>query len=468
MTPDSAIVAYLGVRVFYLSKTLLLAMGLLISETCLSSEAQVSESDEKQVDEEATDSPWQMKARKLKRYFNGSPESEEDENDDTTATHPESKNIYDKDTSIVDEKSQGWRKDLSEKGLDFSVLYKGEWSRVVKGGLERKNSFLGNLDLKLTLDGDKMGLSDTQVFAYALFDHGQHPSEAAGTAYGVSNLEVADRIFKLYELWVQHELFDKRLSVLLGIHDLNSEFYVTDSSGLFFNPTFGIGNEFAQTGVNGPSIFPNASPSIRLRYTPSKRFYFMAAAFNGEAGDTRAPKSSRYRINKKDGALVIYEAAYLPLSDEGETKYAVGTWSYTKKFELEAHPGETGYNQGSYLLVNQKISDSLSSFLRYGFAEEDLNEVLSNGSVGFVWKGFGESRPEDLLGLAFSTLDKSEHVRTADDEHAPATSFVEFTYKIDFGSGIAFQPNVQYFDYPANDKSPRSTTTLGARIELGF
>lgn len=53
---------------------------------------------------------------------------------------------------------------------------------------------------------------------------------------------------KLFQAWLQQTFLDERASVLAGLYDLNSEFYVTDSASMFTHPTFGIGAEFAGTG----------------------------------------------------------------------------------------------------------------------------------------------------------------------------------------------------------------------------
>ena len=47
--------------------------------------------------------------------------------------------------------------------------------------------------------------------------------------------------------------------------NLNAEFYVNDSSAMFINSSFGMGQDFAQSGKNGPSIFPVTSTDVELR-----------------------------------------------------------------------------------------------------------------------------------------------------------------------------------------------------------
>ena len=70
---------------------------------------------------------------------------------------------------------------------------------------------------------------------------------------------------KLYEAWFEQTLFDDRLSFKAGLYDLNTEFDVVETAGLFINSSHGIGPDFSQSGVNGPSIFPTTSLGIRVK-----------------------------------------------------------------------------------------------------------------------------------------------------------------------------------------------------------
>jgi porin len=65
---------------------------------------------------------------------------------------------------------------------------------------------------------------------------------------------------------------------------LNSEFDAIESAKLFVNPSHGIGADFAQTGLNGPSIFPFAGLAVRLRAERGP-FSVQVAALDAVPGD---------------------------------------------------------------------------------------------------------------------------------------------------------------------------------------
>jgi porin len=103
--------------------------------------------------------------------------------------------------------------------------YDGEAVSDMSGGLRRGATYLGILNLHLTVDAQRLvGWPGATVFLYGLGIHGGHPSTFVGDAQGVSNIE-APAGWRLEEAWVQQNLFGHRFSVLFGQYDLNSEFY---------------------------------------------------------------------------------------------------------------------------------------------------------------------------------------------------------------------------------------------------
>ena len=137
------------------------------------------------------------------------------------------------------------------------------------GGVRRGGTYSSNLNLRLNVDGAVLfDWPDTTAYLDALWLQGGSPSSFIGDAQGVSSISAPNAV-KLYEAWVQKNFLDNRVSVLGGLYDLNSEFYRLQSAGLFFNSSFGIGPEFGQSGVEGPSIFPSTSVGMRVAFRPA-------------------------------------------------------------------------------------------------------------------------------------------------------------------------------------------------------
>ncbi len=376
----------------------------------------------------------------------------------------------------------GARKSLSDRGLDLSLVYKGEYTSVLSGGLRTGNEYLGNLDLRVSLDLDKsVGWKGGSLFLYGLGNHGGNPSKIVGDAQLTSNIETNADTFKLYEAWFQQFVYEERLSVLVGLHDLNSEFYVTDSSGMFLHSTFGVGLELSQTGVNGSSVFPATAPCLRLRAEPSKSFYLETALFNAHSGLVSEPHGTQVRMASGDGLLAITEAAYLRGKEDSQqlpAKYGLGYWTYTRTFDHWTSKPEgsadalQGISNGFYLLADQGITEWASVFFRYGVASTTVNRFGSSLATGFLLTGIIPHRSKDQFGFGIAQATQGNEYKdsqTAQDIAVlDSETTYELSYRINVIPGVAIQPDFQYVVHPSADPSIPNAKVGTLRFELSF
>jgi porin len=350
----------------------------------------------------------------------------------------------------------GVRQALLDRGLDLALVYKGELHRNSSGGVKKDQSYLANVDLKLAADGEKLvGWQGGHAFLYVIGDHGGRPSEYVGDANGTSNIEVATDAVKVYEAWLQQDFADGKASVLAGLHDLNSEFYACDSAGLFLNGVFGVGKELAQTGENGPSIFPNTATAVRLRVDPTPTFYTQIALFNGTAGDPEEPKHVlTWRRRTSDGALAIVEAGVRPGNGAKgalATKLAVGGWVYTKPLDrIDGAGADT--SSGGYLLADRAVTENVAVFAHYGVASATVNRFVRSVAAGTTLTGLLPTRDKDRLGLGYvESWDGSlyrDAQTAAGETTTPSERVFELIYRIELWHGVALMPDYQYVANP--------------------
>ena len=238
----------------------------------------------------------------------------------------------------------------SLRGIKPALVYSGAGFANLGGGIRSRGTYTGNMNLQLTVDGASLfGWKDTLFYFDGLWIHGGQPGNFTGDAQGVSNISAPSAI-KLYEAWVQKTFVDNQFSALAGLYDLNSEFYRLQSAGLFLNSSFGIGPEFAQSGVEGPSIFPSTSVGARFAYKPARGIVLRTAILDGVPIDR--PNGSRAIFKRGDGILIVSEADFLdrpPQSDRPlngrfrlgrqtmlppyDEKAAIGGWYYSAAFD---------------------------------------------------------------------------------------------------------------------------------------
>ncbi len=367
-------------------------------------------------------------------------------------------------------------------GLTISAVGKSEFWQVQKGGLNSEPHLLSNADLTMTADlSEFAGITGTELMIHALANNGECLSGSVGDAQMVSNIE-AYRTVKLYQLLIRHSIPSLGLSLLAGVYDLNSEFYVTPSSGIFLNGSHGIGIELGQTGLNGPSIFPNTALSVRLQYSPAEQFQFSAAVIDGHPGSADDCTAFDLTVNSSDGFFTIGEAALL---QDASSKYAVGFWYFTGTYaDVCAVDGLEEYterrdNAGFYILADKKVfsesgseTEGLSFFSRFGMTNHHINEIQFHFGGGFTYTGPFEGRSEDQIGyaVAFASYgsDFQKLNRFLSNPVASNETVHELTYRSQFTQWLAGQFDLQYIVHPSASLQIQDPIVAGFRAELSL
>lgn len=376
----------------------------------------------------------------------------------------------------------GVRGTLADRGVDMTLEYKGDVWRNMSGGIKRGNSYMDNLDVKFELDGEKLfGIRGNKSLVYFMNNNGgKTNARQVGSVQGIDNIEVAKNTPRLYEAWTEQSFFDEKLAVLVGIHDLNSEFLVTDMSANFIKPVMQIGQSVAQSGQNGPSIFPVASLAGRVKYAPTEETYFSAAAFDGVPGNPDHPYATRVDYEKGDGLLLIAEGGYVPKKegvDSEMTKLAVGAWRYTQSVDDLVDVDTFGnpvkrHQQGAYLLTScrffqNKEGQAIGGFFRATVADGDTAQTEWTYETGLVGNGWVREGSEIGLGLAQAHNAgkyKTSVAGVADDNEYS----MELYYRDTIYRGVTLQPDIQYIVNPGTDRVTKNVTVVGMRVDVNF
>lgn len=375
-----------------------------------------------------------------------------------------------------DDETPAWQLDL---------VYTGEFWRNTTGGLQEGGTYVDNLDLALTVDGGQaFGLDGLTLFAYGLYNNGNDlTGRYVGDVHVISNIETGVRATRLFELWADWTFgAADNHSVLFGLLDLNSEFDVIDSSGLFINGARGIGAEISQAGANGPSVFPFSSLSLRYRWQPTDQWAFQVVAMDGVPNDPDNPERSTLKLRSDEGALLVGEIHWY---GDFVRKAALGAWHFTADFEDVrvtdglGEPVERSGNGGFYGFADfnlyQEAGDpaqGLTGWVRYGVADDDVNPLESYGGLGVVYTGLIPGRPGDQLGLALSVARNGdpylEAAALGGDALDRNETNMELTYRGAVTDWLTLQPSLQYVRNPGNDPALDDAFVVGLRFEMGW
>jgi porin len=373
----------------------------------------------------------------------------------------------------------------SDKGYDWQFIYKLDLIRKISKP-NQENFGLDNLDIKLLLNGEKVfGIKGSSGLLYVLSNHGSKPAlRSDRIPHGLDNIETPynANTTKLYQAWIQREFFDSRLSVLAGLYDLNSEFYVNELAGIFLHPTFGIGAELAGTGLNGPSIFPTTSFAVRVKAQPVPGYFIQAVTLDAVPGDLNNAHGTHVQFNKGEGALNVVEGEIpLGMSDDlHDNKITLGVWRYTARFDdvLDVDGSNNPLQRlshGVYSTVEKVFmhdpvthEESLRGFLRMGKTEGDTSQFDRAWSTGLVFEGLLLGREHDVFGVAYAQERNSAKWRSASGNATPYEKSFEVGYRYIVTPHIVLQPFAQYLLDHSNDPTQNKSWWLGTRLEANF
>lgn len=346
--------------------------------------------------------------------------------------------------------------------VSLESVYTAEGWRLSADDLRAHTAYVDNLDLMASVDGETLfGVGGLQFFAYALYNNG-HTLDVE-TVQGLSNIESV-RALRLYEAWAQAAI-GPFASLRAGLYDLNSEFDAIDAAALFINPSHGIGPDFAQSGENGPSIFPSTSLAVRLQVELGQ-WQARVALLDAVPGDPNHPENTTVRWSSAEGFLYAAEVDY---SLNERVRTGLGVWQYSEPVDGDTNHGAYAFAEtGGLELANER--GFLNVFTRTGWANEDVNPVSRYVGAGISWAGFVANRA-DRVGVSVAHATMSEPWRRGMAEEGVATraaeTILELTARFPFGDNVALQPDVQYIRHPGAAADRGSAWAFGLRLEVG-
>ncbi len=377
----------------------------------------------------------------------------------------------------------GLRTALDQKGLMLDLNYEANVWRAASGGIKHGNAYVGMGTFTVSMDNNKLlGIPGNTASLQLMNTHGGKPNSYVGSIQGVDNLEVRTPNTLLYEAWMQQNFMDDRISTLVGLRDLNAEFVDMDMATNFAMPAMEIGQEFAQAGRNGPSIYPVTALAARLQVKPTATSYLKLAVFDGVAGDPNHPHGTQVALSNTDGELLIAEVGITPgnLADGPvNNKFAVGAWTYTKQFADIVEVDGAGdpilrkssgiYALASYSLYHDATERSIGGFFRIGATNGDVSQTAWAYEAGVVGRGWVAGRTDAEIGVGVSqATNSSPYIAAAGDGTKRRETGFELYCRDTIAPGIALQPDLQYVMNPGATAGTDHAMLVGLHMDINF
>lgn len=363
--------------------------------------------------------------------------------------------------------AQNW---FESHGVTVDAISTNDYIANVSGGIDQTSGVLGNFDLTASIDTEKAKWwEDGTVFIYILGNYGKDPSSYIGDAQVTSNIE-AYNTAKLYEAWYNHTFLEDKLSALVGLYDLNSEFNSLDYAGVLINSSFGIEPDISQVG---PSIFSTTSLAARLKYAFDNNTYIMAAIFDGIPGDPNNSRGTRIKLSKDDGLFNAVELGYVTPEDSAHHKIAIGAWYHSALFE-DFRGQEHNNNRGSYMIGESTIYEENDAeqgagiFFQFGQAQSDRNQFAHYVGTGITYTGLIPDRDGDILSIGIGSARNGATYRRENEDSEHSETVFELTYRAILLPCLAIQPDLQYVRNPGTDSTLKDAVVAGVRVEVAL
>ena len=363
--------------------------------------------------------------------------------------------------------------------FELSALYTADALWNLQGGLREGGAYLDYVEVAAGVDaGSILGWRGPALHASAFYRNDATFSERyVGDSLVVSNIDASSPM-QLLEAWAEWG-FDAAGpgSLRLGLYDLSSEFDVLDSRAVFLNSAYGTGQDIAQTGLNGPSLYPVTALGARLAWAADERLLLKTAVLDGVPGDPEERGRSRLHVSSTEGALWIVEA----IGGGEHLRAGAGYWRYTTDFPVlaaaDTQAATRNDNAGGYVMLELASAPVAGldeprwlGFARAGTAEESLNAFDRFYAAGVVLRSAWPGKYGSDLGLGASEARVGSGYRRQRAAAGLATAGcernVELTWRFPLGEHAAVQPDLQYVQNPSADPAIPDAWVAGVRIEL--
>ena len=439
--------------------------------------------------------------------------------DDLAAQSPHAGSFWERDVLTGD--WAGIRTDWENHGVQLGANYVGDVLGNPVGGVRRGTTYEGRLELFLTVDLAKaVGWSGATFHAnaYQIQGRGLSANELGNNLLVASGIEAA-RSTRLFDLWLEQQLWSGAIAVRIGQLAADDEFITSQYASLLVNSTFGWPGITATDLPGGGPAYPLSTPGVRLRLQATDRLSVMAAVFNGNpagsgTGNPQVRNAGGTAFRLGDDAFAIAEAGYALNQEKDATglpgTYKLGGWYHSGHFADQrfdrgglslASPASSGVpaqhrsDYGLYAAADQmvwRVPDTKDSgvgiFFRVSGSPSDRNLVDFYVDGGFNYKGLLPDRGDDVLGLgvayarvgdAASALDRD--VNFFSGTRRPVRDYemaVELTYRAQVTPWWTVQPDLQVIVHPgghvADPTDPtrrraiRDAVVVGLRTGVAF
>jgi porin len=368
---------------------------------------------------------------------------------------------------------RGMRSALSERGVDLSLRYIGEWVHNVSGGERSATAYADQIAFGADVDFDTLlGWRGGSFHMIVTDRNGPQLDAKAGLGTLLETHEIYGRghYTRLTRFYLQQNLLGDSVTFKVGRGDVDFFPFSCD----FINISFC--GALPGYHSNGWYTWPIGQYFANVTIQPNAGLYVKVGATDVNPNNLDGDQGLRLhtRDHSQRGTLSNVEAGWLPTFDgELSGSYRIGYWRNSTDYPdlvLEANGAPTmhGSSTGYYALVQQQlmthgVGGGLSVFANFSHADGEVNKVDRLWSVGLWYTGILPGRPHDRLGLAIGHNRVSERLRGFGAEK-PA----ELNYSFAGPRGFVLMPSLQYVKDAGGRSDAKDIWIFGLKLSAEF
>jgi porin len=328
---------------------------------------------------------------------------------------------------------------LHNNGLEFHAALKAEASSNFHSGFSRGGTdYRSLLETDLSVDMQKaVGWPGAQVQA-SFHDYfgSDATDELTGDVQGFSNID-SYPLNRIYELWFQQTLAERKLRVKLGRIDANTEFAYVENAADFLNSSMG----YSPTILDMHS-YPNPRLGAMIGFAPEKFLSASLAVFRCMPSGSMmlSEVGTRWRISRRVSV----------------GRLATGFWIHPHT--LSGFGGQTASGvHGYYAVLEQTLwkraneidddSRGVRAFAQWGDANPWFNGIAHHFGVGGEWTGAFPRRSLDVVGVGVTTGWLGQDCDR--DVNAGRERSIETFYKLPVRAWLSLTPDLQRIINPS-------------------
>jgi carbohydrate-selective porin OprB len=347
--------------------------------------------------------------------------------------------------------------------LGLTNYWQGAWGGVNTKDADRISG-LYDYDLCYLLSAreHEKGLGDYILLVgsgQSSFGHGISESKV-GSFFNLNEGVKGDYPFIVDKMFVEFTGWDRLMTFDAGKIDL-IDYFDHSAAANEFKDQF-----FAYPLVQTDNIpFPSKGLGLRARYDPVGLLYVQAGV-----GDARASSHETGFNTAFDDApeyFGIGEIGIRPDLLDMEGTYRFMVWFDTQdKSYLDDQERMKQNDTGFALSFDQKFTEKLTCFFRYGWADDKVDEEEDFFSFGGQINEPIEGRTDDVFAVGYARALRSPYNLAYDDERQ--IDLLETYYKIKINTNVEISPDIQLVTHPGGLKDESPAVVFGVRGRIKF